>query len=112
MKVELTESTFIIDYKTAKFHFKNDIRVYFKLIESAAKNEGIDLSVIDEGIEKGLLKIEGIEASDGKPVQPKQFFFLPPEIVASIRKDFLTKLMEFNKEITPEDSEKNEESSN
>ena len=97
MKIKLIEDTFVINYQTAEFTFREDQRIFFELMDVVRTNPVAASAVINDGISKTLVSIKGVQTEDGKPVPVQDFFKLPREIVAEIRANFLQHILKDKK---------------
>ena len=111
MEIELAEETFEINYEDAVFVFRNDIRVFFKFVETRALDK-LTSDIVDEAIRANLIDIKGIGIKGTKSsVKPSQFFLLPAAIVGKVRGEYTTKIVQLIKEFHEESEgaeEKNE----
>jgi hypothetical protein len=112
MKVKLLEDTFTVEYEQdgekAEFIFKNDQRVFLKLMDRYAATKRTDSDVWNQGIADTLIEIKGIGTDNDTPVKVNQFFLLPAVIVTTVRAKFLSHVMKNAIEEDEETAEKND----
>lgn len=112
MKIKLEDQQFEIKYKDesqageATFIFKNDQRVFLKLVDAYLATNRTDSDVVNDGMANTLIQIKGIEDQDGNAVGPKQLFYLPREILANIRQQYIAHILKLAK-ADEEEQEKN-----